>query len=273
MLKIVYQALALLTGAAFLVVWVSNFSGPQSVQPSHYQSSKETSAEYCGDNYPDSWGKRLRCDPVAGFTGLLALFTAILAAVAWIEILYLRRAETKADEISDITQKQMLITGRQTDIIEKQHAVGRMQFISTHRPILRVRYFRIINTSNKQAIIRFTIVNIGGSDARLISSLGLAQFFPYNGQPVPVYLGGGEVIEAPKAMPPGATEEGAILLSKQTPDIVSEMWNEQRALHAYGHISYVDILENVRTTAFCRRYVVGRERFEAVNDPDYEYED
>jgi hypothetical protein len=241
--------------------------------PEHQTTSYEAKRQSNQSNPGEAIWDFFFHDGITTFTFFLAVFTGILGLVAIVEIRYLRRAETKSDELADVTQKQMLLTGRQTDIIEKQHAVGRMQFISTHRPKLKVRYFRIINTSDEQAMIRFTIVNVGGSDAKLISSLGLAEFLTFNNQPVPNYLGGSAIIEAPKTFQPGATEEGTILLNKQSPDIVLEMLAREKALHAFGHISYVDILDNMRTTAFCRRYIVGRERFDILDDPDYEYED
>jgi len=93
MLKLAVQALVILIGGAFLLVWVDNIPRPQPAQSSHYQRAKEADTTYCCDHTPETWGKRLACDPVAGFTGLLALFTFVLGAVAIIQIDFLRRSD------------------------------------------------------------------------------------------------------------------------------------------------------------------------------------
>ena len=41
----------------------------------------------------------------------------------------------------------------------------------------------------------------------------------------------------------------------------------------YGYIVYSDERGNTRTTAFCRAWDFGIERFRNIDDPDYEYED
>jgi hypothetical protein len=93
MLRVAAQALVILIGGAFLLVWVNNIPSPQ---PNHYQRPKETYTEYCGNDAPETWGKRFRCDPVADFTALLALFTAVLGAVAIIQMRYLISADRNA---------------------------------------------------------------------------------------------------------------------------------------------------------------------------------
>jgi hypothetical protein len=249
--------------------WISS---QPSQTPERQTTSYEAKRQPNQGNPAEALGDFFFHDGITTFTFFLAVFTGILGLVAIVEIRYLRRAETKSDELADITQKQMLISGRQTDIIEKQHAVGRMQFISTHRPRLKVRYFRIINTSKEQAIIRFTIVNVGGSDAKLIGSLGLAKFFAVGIPPAPVYLGGKELVE-PRRFKAGATDEGAIVFDIPTETSIGEMASAHRALYVYGYLVYEDALENTRTTAFCRRYDTALDRFSPVKDPDYEYED
>jgi hypothetical protein len=43
-----------------------------------------------------------------------------------------------------------------------------------------------------------------------------------------------------------------------------------RALYVMGWIDYSDDLKVARRTSFCRRYDPSRQRFVAVDDPDYE---
>jgi hypothetical protein len=154
----------------------------------------------------------------------------------------------KLGEAAEISQKQFLISARQTDIVEKQHAIGRMQFISTHRPLLRVRYFRRIDISDLKVRINFTIINVGSSQANLLGSYGRLGFFARDNLPPPFYEGAPQVIE-PRKFEPGATDEGMILHTRD-PNVAS-------ILHVYGILVYEDIFNNTRTTAFCRRYNVS----------------
>jgi hypothetical protein len=164
-------------------------------------------------------------------------------------------------------------TSEHSRITDGVLALARDEFNATHRPKLRVRHFRLIDISDKQSLTKFTIVNVGTGTAKLFSSLGRTDFFPLNGQPTPNYLGGSAMIEVPKTLASGAAEEACILLNKRRPGFIGEMASQFKALHAFGHISYADVLDNVRMTAFCRRYIVGLERFDILSDPDYEYED
>jgi hypothetical protein len=170
----------------------------------------------------------------------------------------------KLGEAAEISQKQFLISARQTDIIEKQHAIGRMQFISTHRPLLRVRYFRRIDISDLKVRINFTIINVGSSQANLLGSCGRLGFFAPGNLPPPFYEGARRVIEARK-FETGASDEGMILDTRDP--------NAASTLHVYGYLVYKDIFNNTRTTAFCRRYNAFTHRFDIVEDSDYEYED
>ena len=53
---------------------------------------------------------------------------------------YAMKDSAKAmSKFADSAEKQMLITGRQVDIVEKQHSVSRLQYFATQRPRLIVR--------------------------------------------------------------------------------------------------------------------------------------
>jgi hypothetical protein len=275
MLKTVLQAVVLLAGAMFLVIWINNFTaGPQSTQSNHYQRAEKSNTDYCSDNYPDSWGKRLRCDPVADFTGLLALFTAVLAAVSWIEIQYLRRAETRSGELADIAQKQMLITARQTDIIEKQHAVGRLQFLTTHRPRITVRAFKphLEGVVVNKYPVEFIYLNEGGNDA-FIKEIGTAVFsgtgpWTYGARKVRfdiegkdnILKGGQSEIEITKGMFPMI----------ETDTIPSRT----RGIDWYcvGYIKYRSASDTFdRSTGFCRRWDFESHTWERYSDEEHEH--
>ena len=242
----------------------------------HYDQSEtaRNTENNKSDNRKSLW-ERITDDAVAFVTLCLVAVTGVLAFSTvglWIVTAHASKRQSKdmkasidkLGEAAEISQKQFLISARQTDIIEKQHAIGRMQFISTHRPLLRVRYFRRIDISDLKVRINFTIINVGSSQANLLGSYGRLGFFARDNLPPPFYEGAPEVIE-PRKFEPGATDEG-IILHTRDPNVAS-------ILHVYGILVYEDIFNNTRTTAFCRRYNVSTKRFDLVKDSDYEYED
>jgi hypothetical protein len=238
------------------------------------------------------------------FSLLLVVLTGCLVVVgafqAWI---FSRQAKIMAHQVkilvrADRTSRQALsITGRQTDIIEKQHAIGRMQYIADKRPRLRVRHVSIIRPtpigSEKSPLFKqgekirgsLVVVNIGGIEARIIES---RYCFYWGKESLPMDppleeafspLFGGEV-------PPliGGESRGIPVESLQAMDEhANDFLADQGKWHIYiiGMVRYADISfpPVERFMGFCRVYRrpasgPGEGRFYAVeNDPDYEYED
>ena len=112
--------------------------------------------------------------------------------------------------------------------------------------------------------VRFSIVNIGNSNAALEQSGGNIDIVPPSVMPMPMYDGLPRVIE-PRVFAPGTNGEGSILARPERGRGV--------IIRAYGYLSYADGLGSIRTTAFCRTWDNVSQRFNAVNDPDCEYED
>jgi len=68
-------------------------------------------------------------EKLADYTLWLVFATCALGVVAAIQTRLLFKSDKTARELVSITERQMLIAGHQTDIIEKQHAIGRLQLI------------------------------------------------------------------------------------------------------------------------------------------------
>ncbi|MES0046760.1 hypothetical protein [Mesorhizobium sp. M0053] len=111
------------------------------------------------------------------FTALLAVFTYMLRTST--DRLWKAGEEQKAisKKLADTAERQMLITGRQTDIIEKQHAIVRLQFISardTAKKELRA-YLTVEPDGINQLIGRMEVIgqvrlrNVGRLPARNVT--------------------------------------------------------------------------------------------------------
>ena len=88
-----------------------------------------------------------------------------------------QKAAVGGERLAEIADKQLSISGQQTDIQEKQHAIGRLQFVANKRPRLRIRHV-VINPdirnklSDESTIVtgRLVVVNVGGTEARIVQS-------------------------------------------------------------------------------------------------------
>src|SRR6185437_16196443 len=80
-----------------------------------------------------------------------------------------------------IAHRQFLISGQQTDIQRKQHALGRLQYFVTHRPRLKIRHVSIetadhighptIFFDNGETVRGgLAVVNVGGSEATIVDT-------------------------------------------------------------------------------------------------------
>jgi hypothetical protein len=147
----------------------------------------------------------------------------------------------------------------------RQVQLARQEFIATNRPRLRVRRFELHQIPNDDRMnVSFSIVNVGNSEAILNESGGNIDIVPPSVIPMPIYEGLTQVID-PKVFAPGTRDCGSIL--------ARPMRGQGAIIRVYGFLSYADGLGNIRTTAFCRKWNNGSQRFQAMNDPDCEYED
>jgi len=258
---------------------------------------------------------------LAVITAILSFATIILAGFTWklwsatVELgrdakATSARQATQMQRSLDLSERQLRIEGAQTDIIEKQHAVGRLQYFATHRPKIRVRNVVIKNpipihaSAPKTLFVKgqpisgqFYIANIGGSEA-VITGIGcwvIARYHqnakredflpmerPYEGEAPNIFSGGDTTkLMVGGSMPIPFTGDAQMNdvavnqfnLKRQTTLLTSEGWWH---LYVMGYIEYFDIIETnstYRRTAFCREFDPIGERFIKVANEDYEYEE
>ena len=113
---------------------------------------------------------------------------------------------------------------------------------------------------------------MGTGTARLLGSRLAVEFFNPTALPTPFYLGG-EDITGTRKFEPGATDEYRVERSGDR-EYAELMWSQRaNPLYIYGVLTYADDNDGTRTTAFCRGWNADRDRFDLVDDADYEYED
>jgi hypothetical protein len=172
-----------------------------------------------------------------------------------------------------IARRQMLLMGAQADILEKQKAISRLQFITTHRPVIKVRYFRRTDIANHQPVdIRFATINGGDGEATNVCVRATIELMKEPPLPPPMYLGVRD-IDGRNKYAPGTSDDHIVIANFSGAD-VDPARMEGRCLYVYGYIVYSDSLgEGTRTTAFCRMWDKMSDRFIPVDDPDWEYSD
>ena len=109
---------------------------------------------------------------VVGFLQVRDAKESIAAAV---------KSAAAAEKAANAAESQTAIVANQTDTIQKQHAVGRLEFLATHRPRLRVRHVSVVTAAlighptiffSHGAEIKggLAVVNVGGTKATIIES-------------------------------------------------------------------------------------------------------
>lgn len=306
----------LLTATVYLIFleglsWLTSTGlGPCIVSPEqHDHASENNHQQPCAtflqgslillgraDHFVESHDKSI----VAVFTIVLAISTILLwRATSKLHRATLGLAKGADEQIElskkavDTAEKQMLIAGLQTDIQKKQHAIGRLQFLVTHRPRLRVRHVLIVDPGEhiglnglffdhgKEIKGGLVVVNVGGSKATIVKS-DYRIYFSKTGLPVGIapyeksahallivgqYLQVGESCATPIL--------DTIIMEPPSPGIDAELRVFERdgwKIYVMGQIQYQDEGGADRFMGFCRER--GSDgRFCSVDDPDYEYED
>jgi hypothetical protein len=168
-----------------------------------------------------------------------------------------------------------LILKRSTDNLweagERQLKLARDEFLTTNRPLLRVRYFRQTAGVHDRIQVHFAVVNAGKSAAHLLGSSVMVEFADPGKLGPPVYLAGQDVI-TPRKFEVGASDDYVALGMGKGAEIQNNE-NYGKFLFVYGYLVYSDDAGNTRTTAFGRRYLRSSDRFVKIEDDDYEYED
>jgi hypothetical protein len=189
---------------------------------------------------------------IAETTRWLAAFAAALAAIGLVQGLLFA---------------WQLRTMRRAIVSRKQ------DFIARHRPLLKVKWAHVgkVDIDGNKIQLNFGIVNAGGSDAVITASSINAEFLADTDWPAPHDYPANNVVIGDRIVP-GASRPFVLPMNglRNLSDISEE---EMQHLRFYGYVVYQDILDNRRTTYFCRQYRRDLDRFVAVENPDYEAAD
>jgi hypothetical protein len=187
------------------------------------------------------------------WTGSVAFFTLVLAGVgAW----------------------QGIQLKRSVDL-------ARNEFVSTHRPKIRIKHVWLISNDiwhDTPIVVRVVCVNHGITEA-VISDYGIQYFVVKEGQSLPPDSKIQKISVSGFKLPSGVSlplpdfSSGTTITSDQYFDIRSY----KAKLYCMGVIHYLDGLHHLRTTAFCRFLTIepGQKigRFSVPQDSEYEYAD
>jgi hypothetical protein len=169
--------------------------------------------------------------------------------------------------------RQFLISARQTDIQEKQKEISRLQFLTTHRPKIKIRQLNKGNASVVDGLpFTYMAVNIGDANATLVET----------NQTIVFSSGAhGTLVNESKTKEPlnGMLAPGEFVVVKfREPEIINAPYaakinSGETPICVFGYIAYADDLGKIRRTGFYRQYQGGLQRFVAIDDPEYEYAD
>lgn len=196
------------------------------------------------------------------FNFLLAIFTG---ALAW----YTSRLNRSTEKLWKTSNDQIQLSNASLEL-------ARQEFVSSHRPTIVVKNFRLVTEKPEIPIkILVDITNKGATPAKNITiyaDIG----FKKDGQWVrPIDIMTKEVkkfdcIAAGEFLPDIAIESYRIHDQQASTDF---FWDEQFTLIIAGRIEYRDKNNVLRRTGFMRSLPKSNGRFIASNDPDEEYQD
>jgi hypothetical protein len=240
----------------FFALWIFVFL-PFYYNAAPYDESTKCSAK---ENEIMGFWEKARCDPVAYFTLWLVGFTGVLALSTlglWIATIFLYRSG------------------------ERQLRFARDQFLSTHRPKIRVKIVALMNQQfvyPEPLIIRVVCVDYGATEA-VIVSYGISLIVVGRGSSLPPDY---QIpnIQAGFPVTPGISHRLPEFSHSITEDDEIKIRNGNADLYCLGYLHYVDSIRRSGLTSFCRRFVLDEGKgassgghFVRTNDPDYEYED
>ena len=201
-----------------------------------------------------------------------AIFAGVMVVIAtWQVGLFLRQLRYIRRSLDDAT--------RAADAAQKTADFTRVEFLSTHRPQIRVRRV-LLEEDHKTAEIsvRYDVVNIGNRPAHITGGIVRVIFWP-NDRPFPPLsqfpddpMESSNIRETTIA---AGSKHGMLAQASETTTgefQFARIW-EANNLFFLGFIKHKDDLGNIRETSFYRRYDRELKRFVPVEDRDYEYED
>lgn len=220
-----------------------------------------------------------------------AFITAVATAFIARYTLTLKKSTDRLWEAGDKQFRQAQASALRQDLrTQEQLRLARDEFVSNHRPIIRVRgvtvsafgaRFGVNNFSHGQEIeIEFIVSNVGSTDANVTD--GRYRVYCFNTpEPKNDSLFG----EFPQKIPganftlaPGEAKRlfvtTRIVLNEPPAGerIMRQFAVENWRMHIIGHIDYRDKLDRKRQTGFLRELEPGG-GFRRIENSDYEYED
>ncbi len=163
------------------------------------------------------------------------------------------------------------VTGRQARLTREAIDLARQEFISTHRPHLKVRFVKMASPMPGAPLaISYEIVNVGQTNAEIVrNEKEIIVHVPGAIEPIR-FSGGGDLN---KPIPAG----GRVLDSHSTGTPYRPEWNLTSPAGVYvvfrGTIEYRDANGVNRRTAFDTHRDPHELSFHPTDNPDYQYED
>jgi hypothetical protein len=225
---------------------------------------------------------------VAAFTGLLVFVTwRLVTSTNKLWKAGERQIEI-ARQVAEITDKQLSVAATQTDILQKQHAVGRLAYLADKRPRLLVRHVVLnpdiigkIDEPDTVVTGSLVLVNIGNIEAKITRSR-YRVFWTDEGLPMDLDLEGEEadelVFSPSDPLAGGGSCSYPFFSSKRLGSDAEDIEDGSCKLYVVGYVKYTDLADIERFMGFCRVYrriekIGTSARFIVENDPDYEYQD
>jgi hypothetical protein len=252
-----------LAASAFVLASLFVIFSPSAFEPNQKQADHGGSYTAASNRDQSSPEERL-----ADYTLGLEWFTAALVATALFEIWMLLRADATSRNLISINQQQMLLAGRQADILEKQKEIARLEFFATHRPRMRIWLMRLQPPQHGHPIsVHLEVTNFGESEATSVELNATIEVMIAGAEPRfdatdhhlgdILGIGYGKVVKITAAS-----------LHYDT------AWEESGCQIAIrGRIKYRDAVgHGIRFTGFDRTYDPTTRRFVVSSGSEYEFE-
>lgn len=164
---------------------------------------------------------------------------------------------------------------------QDQIKLARDEFLSTHRPKIRIKHVWLISEMlvyDEPFTVRVVCVNRGRSDAFMVD-YNIGFFVVRRGRGIPVDPQIPTVLISGK-LPSGISLPFPDISHQITHDEEIGIRNQMADLFCLGSVHYKDGAGRIRTTGFCRKLDltssilrVGRMTFRPVEDSEFEYTD
>jgi hypothetical protein len=173
--------------------------------------------------------------------------------------------------IAIFTRTLWLASVEQSRLTRESIDLARAEYISTHRPRLRIRRVRARLTDGEAIVVHFVVLNCGDTNAKVDRYEATLH----------VCTGPGKDAMQERLSIIGADLVGGqseLIISAPSSFIFSSAWkvgerHSGAKVEVRGTFEYADDNNVVRRTGIWRVYSADSARFEPVDDPDYEYED